>query len=259
MRAPDFDALKIELKTEYDELVAELRKAQTEHNRLEAALADARKDRTIMGTSQFKTLLAAVSYYGPYGFHREDVDRKIAEKEISVSSHLPDKDACYWDEDDRMHIRGGPGLLGLRDSKLSKAAEIEGHLGALRQWDVRFLAVRRLAIAPVTEAPMEYKIIRDILAAPWAEELPHCSGGRPIYGPDVFAAEEAKPANQRLVLFELGSTTYAMGAVRALKNSTDADYWGMMSDNLYALFINGEYKASASGRRAISELFHWYT
>lgn len=141
---PDFEALKIELKAERDALVAELRKAQTEHNRLEAALADARKDRTIMGTAQFKTLYAARRYYSRYHLHNSDVDREIAEKEISICEYLPDKDACYWDEDDRMHIRGGPGLIGLRDSMLSKATEIEGHLGALRQWDVRFLAVRRL-------------------------------------------------------------------------------------------------------------------
>lgn len=259
MQAPDFETLKIQLNAEHDALMANLQKARVEHSALEAALAEARKDKTSMGTSQFKTLAAARIYYSRYHLQRQDVDRKIADKEISISEYLPDKDACYWDEDDRMHFRGSPSLLGLRSSMYAKAAEIEGHLGALRRWDVKWLSVRRLAIAPVEEAPMKYKIIRDLLAAPWTEELPYCCDGHPWYGPDVFAAEEAKPANQRLVLFELGSTSYAMGAVRVLRNSTSPTHWGMMSDNLYALFINGEYKASASGRRAISELFHHYT
>lgn len=72
---------------------------------------------------------------------------------------------------------------------------------------------------------MKYEFIRDILAAPWEEELPYCCHGRPHYGPDAFETEEQKPLNQRLVTFDLGPTSYAMGAIRVLKNSTVGTHW----------------------------------
>lgn len=209
--------------------------AKGEVVRAEAELADAKNDPTSMGTSLFKDRRAALKYYSKYGFHTPDVDEKIKNKEISIGS-LPAAANGRWDEDERWHVIGAPGLERIA----TRVTDVRDHWHKLVRGNERYFeAARIVQRIAAGEVMMPARNIRSATAlrstlssckdTPWEEKAPYNHHGRPIYSADDFALEYAKPRNNRRFRFMWKGSKYEFIVLRMFHQSTDIA-WGMGYD-----------------------------
>jgi hypothetical protein len=233
------DSLKRECAKKEKKTYSIAEKCRDKASTLEEKEEKLKGDNRFIGTEIFKSFVEAMVYYGA-GY--DEIKEKIAAKEISLE--YP-SELGHWDKDNRWHRHWHAKEI----SRLNKIQHTLSEIASVnfeKAFDFRkrmeYLdrcraTDKTIEIEAKSLAELKNKIY-EVFKTPFAEELPYCYFGFPIYDKKDFLAEELKPQNNRRVVVKFKGRV--IGWFFFLRNivGPSGHRWGMGDGTPFAVILN---------------------
>jgi len=243
----------------YEKAVATLQKHCLAKNTAKAKIEELKADKTRVGTSIFRSLTEAYSYYARQHIHRKGVDEKVRDGEIAIQYHPEGVGA--FDSDGRWHKNYNDAQIQALMLEASDAANAEYHA----EQRCRELCLARDVIFRVNHATVETisftskaaleRTIRECFTMRWntLDEW-YCGRGQPLYTSEHFEKVHKDPRNNRVKVFvDKSGVHHTVAFLHKIGPSTDI-HWGMRSLGTNMYYIGDEVEQMFSMRELVERI-----